>query len=348
MKKKLVVPVGLICIVIFIILCFKCIKIERIDVNNPNSGTKTMATEEILVQVLNGTREFINSDGVELLINNLVIEDTNCKVNTYAFVDIDGDKNNELIAVTDSYYGYYLVLHIDVNNIIYGYYVNSNDIDYINNEGVILDKVNDSTYYRRLTFDKTTYKKSNLASYTGSEYTINNTVVEENDFKSYEDEYALKGLLKFRNYTANWMDKKINSDYSVKLASSYVSNSEDLDFLFGLDKKYDNFKNDLKEENISIYYIDSIRDSGKVILRKSEDDLSKYNDEMISKKSLAFYDEESDYIAVVNSNDKLSSDMDNHYEVYYFKYYNKGMQYFGKKVLVNYTNIFDEDMINSL
>ena len=60
MKKKLVVPVGLICIVIFIILCFKCIKIERIDVNNPNSGTKTMATEEILVQVLNGTREFIN------------------------------------------------------------------------------------------------------------------------------------------------------------------------------------------------------------------------------------------------------------------------------------------------
>ena len=30
------------------------------------------------------------------------------------------------------------------------------------------------------------------------------------------------------------------------------------------------------------------------------------------------------------------------------EYYNKGIQYLGKKTLVNYTNIFDEDMINSL
>lgn len=345
MKKKLVVPVGLISIVIFVILCFKCIKIEKIDVNNPNTGSKTMATEEILVQVLNGTREFINSDGVELLINNLVIEDTNCKVNTYAFADIDGDKNNELIAVTDSYYGYYLILHID-NNIIYGHYVNSNDIDYINNEGVILHKVNDSTYYRRLIFDKTTYKKSNLASFSDSEYTINNTVVDANEFKIYEDEYALKGLLKFRNYNSSWMDKKINSEYSIKLVSSYVSSGEDLDFLFGLDKKFDNFKSDLREEKISLYYIDSNRDSGKIILRKSDDDLEKFGEEINNKKSVALYDEESDYIAVIISSDRLDSDMDNHYDIYYFKYYNKGMQYLGKKVLVNYVNIFDEDMIN--
>lgn len=348
MKKKLILPIAVISLIIFIILCFKCIKIEKIDVNNPNSGTKIMATEEILVQVLNGSREFINSDGVELLINNLVIEDTNCKVNAYAFVDIDGDKNNELMAVTDSYYGYYLVLDIDVNNIIYGYYINSNDIDYINNNGVILDKANDSIYYRRLVFDKTTYKKSNLASYSDSEYTINNTVVDASEFDAYQDEYALKGLLKFRNYNSNWMDKKINSDYSVKLASSYISSSEDLDFLFGLEKKTDNFKNDLREEKIGLYYITSNRDSGKIILRKTDDNLEKFNEEVNDKKSIALYDEESDFIAVVINNDRLDSDMDNNYEIYYFKYYNKGMQYLGKKILVNYTNIFDENIINSL
>ena len=347
MKKKLIVPIFLVCVVVFIILCFKCIKIEKIDVNNPSSGSKTMATEEILVQVLNGTREFINSDGVELLINNLVIEDTNCKVNSYAFVDIDGDKNNELIAVTDSYYGYYLVLHID-SNIIYGYYVSSSDIDYINNEGIILDKANDSRYYRRLIFDKTSYKKSNLASYSDSEYTINNTVVSSNEFKSYEDEYALKGLLKFRNYNSNWMDKKINGDYGVKIISSYTASSEDSDFLFGLDKKFDNFKNDLREDKINLYYIDSNRNSGKIILKRIDDDIERFSEEINTKKSMALYDEDSDYIAVVNSADRLDSDVDNFYEVYYFKYYNKGMQYLGKKTLVNYTNIFDEDMINSL
>ena len=136
---------------VFIVIGIQTIKIEKIDINNPES--QTIVTEDILMQVINGEKEFIDSNGKEILIDSLVIEDVPVKINQYSFVDLDDDKNNELVAITDSYYEYYLVLHID-NNIIYGYTIPFSEIDIINNDGVIYDTLNSSTYYRRLKFNK--------------------------------------------------------------------------------------------------------------------------------------------------------------------------------------------------
>lgn len=345
MKKKLVVIV--LCLLFFIVLCFKCIKIEKIDVNNPNLEEKTMATEEILMQVLNGQREFINNDGAELLISNLVIEDANVKVNTYSFADVDGDSNNELIALTDSYYGYYLVLHID-SSIIYGYYINSSDMDYINNDGIILDKVNDSIYYRRLIFDKNNYRKSNVASYSGDEYTINNTVVDKESFDIYQDEYALKGLVKYRNYNSSWMEKKLNSDYSIKSAYIYQVTSDDNDFVFSIDKKFDIFKNDLIEEKIYLYYIDSNNNEGRIFIKRINDSFDIFDEEISNCNCFGIYDEKTEYIALIINNDRLDSSSDNYYSIYYFKYFNKGIQFLGNHNSVDISDVFNEDIISDL
>lgn len=345
MKKKLAVIA--VCLVVFIVMCFKCIKITKNDVNNPNQIEKSLATEEILLQVINGNREFINSNGQELLINDLVIEEANVNVNAYSFADLDGDKNNELVALTDSYYGYYLVLHIE-SSIIYGYYINTSDIDYINNEGIILDNINDSIYYRRLVFDKTTFKKSNVASFTGEEYNINNTVVDKETFDKYQEEFILKGLIKYRSINYLWMEKKINSEYSIKTVYSYQVSANDNDFLFAVDNKFENFKTELIEGNINLYYMDSNNNLGKVYINRISDETDSYYNEILNNKSFCIYDEKTDYISLIISNDRLNSSIDNYYSIYYFKYFNKKIQFLGQYNSLSVTDIFNEDIISDL
>lgn len=343
MKKKCIIISTIIAILALIIIGAKTIKIERVEVPDDGSQVVKMASEEILMQVLRGEKEFIDNDGKEITINSLNIEDVNVKINQYAFVDIDGDNENELVALTDSYYGYYLLLDID-SNIIYGYNVSLNDIDYINNTGIIYDKVDDSIYYRRLKFSKNELKKINMASFVNDEYVIGKEVVDKDEFSNYENDFINKGLIKYKSLSTKWMEKKINSEFSIKAYKTFEINS-DIDILFALDKEFSNFKNDLLEENINLYYMNSNSDIGRVLIKRFDDNLDKYYEELSNKKSICIYDEDSQYMVLVINDDIFDNDLDNNYEVYYFKYYNKGIQFLGKNVIDDYYNILNEDTI---
>lgn len=346
MKKKLIIISAIIFFIAFIVVGIKTIKIERVEVPDDGSQEVKMASEEILMQVLRGEKEFIDNDGKEITINSLNIEDVNVKINQYSFVDIDGDTENELVALTDSYYGYYLLLDID-SNIIYGYNVSLNDIDYINNIGIIYDKVDDSIYYRRLKFSKNSLKKINMASFVNGEYVIGKEVVEKDEFNNFENDFINKGLIKYKSISTKWMEKKINSEFSIKAYKTFEVSS-DIDILFALDKEFSNFKNDLLEENINLYYMNSNASIGRVIIKRFDDNLDKYYEELSNKKSVCIYDEDSQYIVLVINNDIFDSDLDNNYEVYYFKYYNKGIQFLGKTIVDDYYSILNEDTVSKI
>ncbi len=347
MKKKVVTVLSvIILIVLIIVLSAKTITIKKIDVNSPDTAQKTLATQEILMQVLNGEKEFI-FNGKEITLNNLNILDVACKINQYTFVDLDGDYESELVAITDSYYDYYLVLHIE-NNVIYGYNISLKDIEFINKNGIILDIVDNSIYYRRLKFNKTTYKKMNVASFSSDEYMIDGEVVGEDEFNNYQEEYAKIGLVKYKSLGNDWMEKKLNSEYSMKAWKTFSVNLDCIDFAFSLDNEFDNFKNDLLDEKINLYYVDSNNNFGRVLLKRSDESYEKFSLELSNKKSVAIYDEDTQYIAVVINNDRLKSNLDNNYDIYYFKYFNKDIKFLAKHNKEDYNDLFNEDVISEL
>ena len=77
MKKKCIIISTIIAILALIIIGAKTIKIERVEVPDNGSQVVKMASEEILMQVLRGEKEFIDNDGKEITINSLNIEDVN-------------------------------------------------------------------------------------------------------------------------------------------------------------------------------------------------------------------------------------------------------------------------------
>ena len=81
---------------------------------------------------------------------------------------------------------------------------------------------------------------------------------------------------------------------------------------------------------------------------KNDDDMLKFSDELFIKKNVGIYDENTQYIAIVISNDKLNSTFDNNYFVYYFKYYNKNIQFLGSHIQDSYDELFNEDVISDL
>ena len=330
---------------VFIVIGIQTIKIEKIDINNPES--QTIVTEDILMQVINGEKEFINSNGKEILIDSLVIEDVPVKINQYSFVDLDDDKNNELVAITDSYYEYYLVLHID-NNIIYGYTIPFSEIDIINNDGVIYDTLNSSTYYRRLKFNKGVYKKVNIASSTSDEYIVNGEVCDQAKFLEFEDEYAKAGYIIYKSINTKWMEKRLSLIFSLKNDNYYYTKTGNLEVIFATDNNFSSFKEEISCEKFNLYYLTSDGNDGRVIIKKNDDDMLKFSDELFIKKNVGIYDENTQYIAIVISNDKLNSTFDNNYFVYYFKYYNKNIQFLGSHIQDSYDELFNEDVISDL
>ncbi len=343
MKKRICILICLFVVVLFVIASFKTIKVEKVD----NPQVQSQAIEDILMQVVNGEKEFIDASGKEILISSLTIEDSLVKLNRYTFVDLDGDERNELIAITDSYYGYYLVLHIE-NNIIYGYNIPIKDLDYINKIGIILNKEENSIQYGRLIFSKSKYKFDVLASSENYVYKVNKKECTEVDFNSYQEEFAQAGLIKYRISSTNWMKKEINRNYSIEIDKSFQVSSLDADFLFAVDGEFENFIGDFLQDKISVYYIDSNNNSSQMFIKRLNDSIEQFTSKLQDNSSVAIFDENTQYIAIIINNDKLSSEIDNNYDIYYFKYYNKNFQFLSDYNTSDLSIIFDEGVISNL
>ena len=346
-RKVLIIGGAVVFTVAFIVSCFFSIKITKIEPEIINDEPVAVSVnDDTLLQVLKSEREFITKDG-ESLINNLKIEDINVNINSYAFIDLDGNSKKEIIAVTDSYYDYYYVLHIE-NNIIYGCEVSKNDFRYLNTKGIVYVRDENNIYYRRFKFSKNKYKYIDVASKIDNEYRIGKEVVTEEEFKTYEDDYVIYSMVTYKALNTSWMEKTLTNRYSFEKDKVFNTSTTDLDFVFMNDQKYDNFNNDLLNEKYHLYYIDSNGDRGRVSVHKKDTELLKDNDELNKNKVVGVYDENTQYIVIVRNVDRMNTDKDNYSMAYYFKFYNKNVQLEGTHKIVNVSDIFSEDTIKTL
>lgn len=152
--------------------------------------------QTLLKDVMNNKKEFTTENNKEVLLKDFVIiDDEKAQVDKYATVDMDSDGIEELIILTTSEYGSYVVLHYE-NGIIYGYKIGIRSLESLKKDGTFIGSSGaTSNEYLTMSFDKNKYKTTAFAIYD----TVNN--VYEVEGKKVSEEFA-------KEYTDKWAERE--------------------------------------------------------------------------------------------------------------------------------------------
>ena len=187
MKKKII-------ILAMLILFVGCTK--KTDENNiPKENVDKNYTEEYLLKALNNETKVIDENNNELLLSEYKLpSDENIVIEKTTFVDLDSDGNNELVALTKSNYGAYIILRHE-NNMVYVYTINIRSLNNLKEDGTFIGNNGVQSYaYMKLSFNKNLYESKILAEVNKNEniYKINEKDVSEQTFLDYENEFNNK------------------------------------------------------------------------------------------------------------------------------------------------------------
>ena len=187
MKKKII-------ILAMLILFVGCTK--KTDENNiPKENVDKNYTEEHLLKALNNETKVIDENNNELLLSEYKLpSDENIEIEKTTFVDLDSDGNNELVALTKSNYGAYIILRHE-NNMVYVYTINIRSLNNLKEDGTFIGNNGAQSYaYMKLSFNKNLYETKILAEVNKTEniYKINEKDVSKQTFLDYENEFNNK------------------------------------------------------------------------------------------------------------------------------------------------------------
>lgn len=187
MKKKII-------ILAMLILFVGCTK--KTDENNiPKENVDKNYTEEHLLKALNNETKVIDENNNELLLSEYKLpSDENIVIEKTTFVDLDSDGNNELVALTKSNYGAYIILRHE-NNMVYVYTINIRSLNNLKEDGTFIGNNGSQSYaYMKLSFNKNLYETKILAEVNETEniYKINEKDVSKQTFLDYENEFNNK------------------------------------------------------------------------------------------------------------------------------------------------------------
>ena len=187
MKKKII-------ILAMLILFVGCTK--KTDENNiPKENVDKNYTEEHLLKALNNETKVIDENNNELLLSEYKLpSDENIVIEKTTFVDLDSDGNNELVALTKSNYGAYIILRHE-NNMVYVYTISIRSLNNLKEDGTFIGNNGSQSYtYMKLSFNKNLYETKILAEVNKNEniYKINEKDVSEQTFLDYENEFNNK------------------------------------------------------------------------------------------------------------------------------------------------------------
>ena len=187
MKKKIIILAML----ILFVGCTK--KTEEKDI--PKENVDKNYTEEYLLKALNNETKVIDENNNELLLSEYKLpSDENIVIEKTTFVDLDSDGNNELVALTKSNYGAYIILRHE-NNMVYVYTINIRSLNNLKEDGTFIGNNGSQSYsYMKLSFNKNSYESKILAEVNKNEniYKINEKDVSEQTFLDYENEFNNK------------------------------------------------------------------------------------------------------------------------------------------------------------
>ena len=187
MKKKII-------ILAMLILFVGCNK--KTDENNiPKENVDKNYTEEHLLKALNNETKVIDENNNELLLSEYKLpSDENIVIEKTTFVDLDSDGNNELVALTKSNYGAYIILRHE-NNMVYVYTISIRSLNNLKEDGTFIGNNGSQSYtYMKLSFNKNLYETKILAEVNKTEniYKINEKDVSKETFLDYENEFNNK------------------------------------------------------------------------------------------------------------------------------------------------------------
>ena len=177
-----------------LILFVGCTK--KTDENNiPKENVDKNYTEEYLLKALNSETKVIDENNNELLLSEYKLpSEENIEIEKRTFVDLDSDGNNELVALTKSNYGAYIILRHE-NNMVYVYTINIRSLNNLKEDGTFIGNNGSQSYaYMKLSFNKNLYESKILAEVNETEniYKINEKDVSKETFLDYENEFNNK------------------------------------------------------------------------------------------------------------------------------------------------------------
>lgn len=162
--------------------------------NNTNQNTST-DSKQLLLDVMNSKEKFIDEDKNEVYFKDFkIVEAQTAEVYEYTFVDMDKDGTEELVVLTTSDYGAYVILHFE-NNKAYGYMIGFRSLENLKTDGSFIGSNGaDSNEYLRMTFNKNSYSIIKEAVYDGLEnvYKINDNDVSQKEIEEYAENWNKK------------------------------------------------------------------------------------------------------------------------------------------------------------
>ena len=192
---------------------------------------KEVDYKSVYMDVLDGKRNFIDESDREVSFNEYLNTEKgsmdSAKV-TYTYIDFenkDFSKHEEMLVLTETNDGYYLILNYDISDDkVYGIYKNYRDMVYIKGDATIYGSGGaNANYVYKLILDKNKYEEITLAENDFGIYKINNEEVSESEYNKYMEDYNSKESVVFTDYKTIELISNDTSNTGVSNSSSDVN-----------------------------------------------------------------------------------------------------------------------------
>ena len=226
MCKKIIIGIVIVLVLLVTSGCgSKKEEVKKVE------NKKEVDYKSVYMDVLDGKRNFIDESDREVSFNEYLNTEKgsidSAKV-TYTYIDFDNkdsSKHEEMLVLTETNDGYYLILNYDINDDkVYGIYKNYRDMIYIKNDATIYGSggVN-ANYVYRLMLDKNKCEEITLAENDSGVYKIDNKEVSESEYNKYMEDYNSKESVVFTDYKTIELISNDTSNTGVSNSSSDVN-----------------------------------------------------------------------------------------------------------------------------
>ena len=223
MCKKIIIGIVLVLVLLVTSGCgSKKEEVKKVE------NKKEVDYKNIYMEVLDGKRNFIDESDREVSFNEYLNNEKgsmdSAKV-TYTYIDFDNkDSSNheEMLVLTETNDGYYLILNYDINDDkVYGIYKNYRDMIYIKDDATIYGSGGaNANYVYKLMLDKNKYEEITLAENDSGVYKLDNKDVSESEYNKYMEDYNSKESVVFTDYKTIELISNDTSNTSVSNSSS--------------------------------------------------------------------------------------------------------------------------------
>lgn len=173
-----------------------------------NQSNKNIEVKEKLIKILNNEEKFVpdkhlSENGEEVYLKDFNMYGDRSEIEEYTYVDLDQDGTVELLCLTKSHAGFYIVFHYE-NEKIYGYAVSIKEIAKVKTDGTHYGTGGYATYgYSKMMFNKQEYSEVDFAYRCEDEYTIDGKDVSKTEFEEFEKKQNEKEDVKWKKFNNN-------------------------------------------------------------------------------------------------------------------------------------------------